>query len=124
MEEVLLYVAGGLSVVWGTSHLAVTRPMVEGFGDISRENRLYFIQEWVAEGVAIVFVGLLVVLVTAIAGAEGDASLVIYLTTAGFLLVVAVLTAVTGARTPVLPFKICPFLLGLVAALLVLGGLL
>ncbi len=124
MNEVLLYIAGGLSVAWGISHLAATMPVVNGFGDISRDNRLYILQEWIAEGVAICFAGILVVLVTALAGWSSNASLVVYKTTAGFLLVVAVLTALTGARTPVVPFKICPFLLTTVAVLLLLGALL
>jgi hypothetical protein len=34
------------------------------------------------------------------------------------LVAVAILTAVTGARTPVIFFKICPFLLCATAALL------
>ena len=42
----------------------------------------------------------------------------IYRVSAIMLLAVAVLTAVTGARTPVIFFKICPFLLATSAGLL------
>jgi len=42
----------------------------------------------------------------------------IYRASAVMLLALATLTAVTGARTPVIFFKICPFLLGATAVLL------
>jgi hypothetical protein len=124
MRVSLVYVAGGLAVVWGTAHLIATRSVVDGFGDISRDNRLYITQEWIAEGVAICFAGVLVLLVTALAGPDGRAAQVVYATTAGFFLIIAVLTALTGSRTPVMPFKICPFLLTFVALLLLLGAFL
>jgi hypothetical protein len=124
MKPALLYVAGGLAVAWGVAHLVPTRSIVKGFGDISRDNKLYITQEWVAEGIAICFAGVLILLVTALAGPEKHASLVVYATTAGFFLLIAVLTALTGSRTPVMPFKICPFLLTLVALLLLLGAFL
>ena len=124
MNSVLLYVAGGLAVAWGSAHLIPTKSVVNGFGEISRDNRLYITQEWVAEGIAICFAGILVLLVTAIGAPGSHASIVVYMTAAGFFLVIALLTAFTGARTPVMPFKICPFLLTLVALLLFLGALL
>ena len=124
MQELLLYVAGGLAIIWGISHLIATRPVVEGFGDISRDNRFYITQEWIAEGIAICFAGILILLVTAIDGPANHASLIVYMTSAGFFLTIAALTAVTGARTAVLPFKICSFLLTLIAVLLLIGGLL
>lgn len=124
MKEALLYVAGGLAVGWGIAHLVPTRSVVKGFGDISRDNKLYITQEWLAEGIAICFAGVLVLLVTALAGPDDTAALVVYTTTAGFFLIIAVLTAFTGSRTPVIPFKTCPFLLTLVALLLLLGAFL
>lgn len=123
MDEVLIYIGAALAIVWGGSHLVVTRSVVDGFGDISRDNRFIITQEWIAEGIAICFVGLLAVLVTALEGAANPASLIVYRTSAGFLVVIAGLTAVTGARTPILPFKICPFLLTAVAALFLVGSL-
>ena len=86
MNSVLLYVAGGLAVAWGIAHLFPTRSVVKGFGDISRDNKLYITQEWVAEGVPICFAGVLILLVTALAGPEGRASKVVYTTAAGFFL--------------------------------------
>ena len=119
----MIYTGSGLAIAWGVAHLAATRSVVDGFGEISRDNRLYITQEWIAEGIAVCTVGILVILVTALAAGEG-ASLIVYRVSAGFFLVVAGLTALTGARTPVLPFKICPFLLTAVAALLLVGSFL
>jgi len=38
------------------------------------------------------------------------------------LLVMAVLTALTGARTSAVPYRICPFIKTIVAILFILGG--
>jgi hypothetical protein len=124
MNAVLLYVAGGLAVAWGIAHLVPTKSVVNGFGEISSDNRRYITQEWVAEGIAICFVGILVVLVTAIGKHDSLTAHVVYVSSAGFFLAIAILTALTGARTPLVPFKICPFLLTLVAVLLILGAFL
>jgi hypothetical protein len=124
LNVVLLYIGSGLAVLWGIAHLFPTRAVVEGFGDISKDNRLITIQEWVAEGVAICFVGILVLLVTALEGPSNPASLIVYRASAALFAVIAGLTAVTGARTPVVPFKICPFLLIAVALLFLLGSIL
>jgi hypothetical protein len=124
MNEVLLYIGSGLAILWGIAHLFPTMAVVNGFGDISKDNRLIIIQEWVAEGVAICFVGILVLLVTALEGPTNPVSLIVYRSSAVLFVVIAVLTAVTGARTPVVPFKICPFLLSIVALLFLLGSVL
>jgi hypothetical protein len=124
MNEVLLYIGSGLAILWGIAHLFPTMAVVNGFGDISKDNRLIIIQEWVAEGVAICFVGILVLLVTALEGPTNPVSLIVYRSSAVVFVVIAVLTAVTGARTPVVPFKICPFLLSIVALLFLLGSVL
>ncbi len=124
MNEVLLYIGSGLAIIWGIAHLFPTRAVVEGFGDISKNNRLITIQEWVAEGVAICFVGILVLLVTALEGPANPVSLIVYRASAALFVVIAGLTAATGARTPIMPFKICPFLLTAVALLFILGSVL
>lgn len=46
----------------------------------------------------------------------------VYRVAAWLLLSLAVLTALTGARTPVIWFKICPVLLGTSARLLVIAS--
>jgi len=124
MDEVLIYIGSALAIVWGAAHLFATKPVVSGFGDISRDNRLIITQEWIVEGIAICFTGLLTLLVTALEGVANPASLIVYRVSAGLLIVIAVLTAATGARTPIVPFKICPFLLTAVAVFFLLGSFL
>ena len=59
----------------------------------------------------------MVVAATAV-DAGSDATVWVYRVAAGLLVALAVLTGLTGARTPVIWFKICPVLLGGSAVLL------
>lgn len=119
MSDVLVYVAGAALVVWGASHVAPTRAVADSFGPLSDDNRRILVMEWVAEGIAHIGLGALVVAV-AIAGGE---TAVVYRAVAAVLVALAVLTALTGSRTPVIWFKVCPFVLGSAAALLVAASL-
>ena len=120
--QVLVYTGSALLALWGAAHLIPTRAVVRGFGEISRDNALVLTMEWVAEGLTHLFVALLVVLVTAFAGVDASGSLVVYRAAAGFLVAIAILTAATGARTPVVWYRVCPFLLTGVALLYVAGS--
>lgn len=122
MEEVLAYVAAGLVGLWGLSHAIPTRAVVAGFGQISADNRLVLVQEWLAEAVTMWSFAALVIVVTAVGGSTSAADWT-YRVIAGALLVLAALTAVTGARTRVVWFKICPVLLTSSAALLLVASL-
>jgi hypothetical protein len=67
----------------------------------------------------------MVIVATAVGGAAGsDVRGWVYRVAAGLLAALAALTALTGARTPVVWFKICPFVLTGSAALLVAASLL
>ncbi|MGY1945791.1 hypothetical protein [Nocardia asiatica] len=122
MEEVLAYVAAGLVGLWGVAHAIPTRAVIAGFGGISADNRRVLVQEWLAEAVTMWSFATLVIVVTAV-GSGTSAAHWIYRVTAGALLVLAVLTAFTGARTRVVWFKICPVLLTTAAMLLLVAGL-
>ena len=80
--------------------------------------------EWVGEGISLAFVGFLVVLVTVAAGPDDEVSKLVYLSAAGFLVVMAVWHSLTGARTKAIPMKLCPVIFSTGAALFVLGSLL
>jgi hypothetical protein len=95
-----------------------TARVVEGFSDTSRDNRLIIAQEWIAEGMTMWFIAAVVVLATAVGGSHRLLTEWVYRASAFMLVALAVLTAITGARTPVIFFKICPFLQGFTAALL------
>ena len=123
MDEILAYVAAGLVGLWGVSHAIPTRRVVAGFEPITRDNRLVITQEWLAEAFTMWSPAVAVVLTTAVEGADSDATVWLYRVVAGLLVAIAALTALTGARTPVIWFKICPVLLSSSAALLVVASL-
>ncbi len=79
--------------------------------------------EWVAEGITHISIGVLVVLTTALDGAADPTTQLVYRVAAGTLMVLAALTAATGARTRVVWFRVCPFVLTAAASLLVVGSL-
>jgi hypothetical protein len=121
MGAVLAYAAAGLVALWGVAHVIPTRAVITGYGPISTDNRRVLTQEWLAEAVAMWSLAAIVVAVTA-ADKESSAASWVYRVVAAALLALAVLTAVTGARTRVIWFKVCPVLLATSAALLLAAG--
>jgi hypothetical protein len=101
----------------GVAHVLPTGRVVAGYADTSRDNRLVVAQEWIAEALTMWFVSALVIVVTSLGGAEQMMDWV-YRISALLLLAVGGLTAVTGARTPVVFFKICPAVMTTCAVLL------
>jgi len=121
---VLLYAGAAIITVWGIAHIVPVKSVVSGFGQISRDNRLIITMEWIAEGLTLCFIGLLVLFVTLLAGTANPASKIVYWASAAMLVVMAILTASTGARTSVIPIKICPAVKTAVAILFILGAVL
>lgn len=118
---ILVYSGSIIILIWGAAHLFPTRNIVRGFGSISDDNRRILTMEWLAEGVAMIYMGILTILVTAIAGRVAAASTVVYLATASALVVMAILGWLTYARTPIIPMKLCPWIQSLSALLLFAG---
>jgi hypothetical protein len=118
-DIIVLYVGAGVITLWGVAHLIPSRSIVRGFGDISRDNRLIITMGWIAEGLALIFIGVLVFLVTYVAGPVNLGARIVYRLCFCMLVVMAVLSFFTGARTSVIPMKVCPFVKLLVAASLV-----
>lgn len=73
---------------------------------------------WPAEALTMWGIAGFVVAVTAAPGVS-DGRQWVYRAAAGLLLAIGLLTALTGARTPVVWFKVCPLLLAASAALLI-----
>jgi hypothetical protein len=122
MGDALAYVAAGLVALWGVAHAIPTRQVVAGFEPITSDNRRILVQEWLAE--ALTMWGIAgVIVVAAAADGTSDVTVWVYRAAAALLVSLAVLTALTGARTPVVWFKICPALLGASAVLLVVASL-
>lgn len=96
--------------------------MVAGFAPITPDNRRILVQEWLAEALTMWGVAAVIVVATAFGPSGADVNVWVYRATAGLLLALAVLTVLTGARTPVIWFKICPAMLGTSAALLIVAS--
>ena len=121
MNAVLLYVAAALTAGWGVSHLFPTRSVVNGFGDISRDNRLVITMEWIMEGLALIAAGAVVAVVTVV-DRDADAATAAYLTTATALIAYAIVSLLTGARIKFLPYQLCPVIFTGSAVLIALGA--
>ena len=121
MTAVLAYVAAGITGLWGIAHAVPTRQVLAGYAPITVDNRRVLLQEWLAEAFTMWGLAALVIVVTATGGGTGVAAWV-YRVTAGLLLALAVLTGLTGARTPVVWFRVCPVLLTCSAVLLLLAS--
>lgn len=118
----LLVIGSVVITLWGISHIAPTKGVVAGFGAISETNRQIITMEWVAEGLTLCFIGLLVLVTVLMPGVSGTASLIVYRASALMLIVMAAWTGMTGARTPIIPIKICPIVKTLVAILFFVGS--
>ena len=124
MAALLAYLAGAIVAVWGVAHAVPTRQVLAGFAPITADNRRIVAQEWLAEAFTMWGIAALVIVVTAVGGTDAAARAWAYRVAAGLLVALGTLTALTGARTPVVWFKICPLLLGGSAVLLVAASLL
>ncbi len=124
LSEILVLIGAGVITIWGIAHIAPTKAVVAGFEPITQTNRRILTMEWLAEGLTLCFVGILSFVATLALGIDAHATTVVNCALAAFLVVLAGLTLSTGARTPVLPIKLCPVVKTSVAALLVIGSVL
>ena len=124
MAGFLAYAAAAIVALWGAAHAIPTRQVLAGFEPITTHNRRVVLQEWLAEAFTMWGIAAVVVSVTIVAGAGASASQWVYRAAGGLLLALAVLTSLTGARPPVIWFKICPVLMTASAVLLVTASLL
>ena len=119
MNDILLYISGPVLLFWGLAHIIKTNPAVNSFGQLSVDNKRIVIMEWVSEGLLIVFIG-----VFAIVGSLIGLQSVIFWLPAAALLIMAVLSLATGARTSLIQFRLCPVIFSVCALLIVAGVLL
>ena len=122
VANILLYIGSIITIGWGTAHIIAARAVVKGFGDISGDNKKFIFMEWVAEGLTLCIIGGLVLLTGILGGTTNSVARIVFRTSAGMLIVTAIWTALTGAKTSNIPTKICPFVLTFVAILWILGS--
>ena len=117
MPEAFLYIGASIIFLWGLGHLIPTPNVVAGFGELSSDNQKIITMEWIAEGLTLIFLGVSVFLFSILFGVAHPATHLTARIGAGMLVVLAVLSALTGARIHLLPMKLCPFIKSLVAFL-------
>ena len=108
-------------ILWGMGHLIPTKNIVKGFGDPSPDNRKIITMEWIAEGLSLIFLGVIVLLFNIIFGATYAGTALTARICAGMLIALAILSAFTGAKTSILPMRLCPFIKSMVAILFVIA---
>jgi hypothetical protein len=120
---ILVLVGCLILVVWGVAHIIPTKMVANGFGDVGSDNRITVIMTWASEGFTMIFIGALVTLMITF-GEKGTTggNVVLWLST-GFLGFLAFWHAITGARTKVIPMKLCPFIIGTSTILIFIGSL-
>jgi hypothetical protein len=121
MSIYFIYAGAALMIIWGIAHIIPTGNVVKGFGAISPDNKRIITMEWIAGGLAQCFIGVLVLLVTIFGGLQSGVTVIVYWASAVMLVLLAILTTVTGSRTPIVPMKICPVVNVAAAVLLVAG---
>lgn len=122
ISPVMVSIGSVAIFLWGIGHLILTRSVVAGFGSLSEDNKRIVTMEWIAEGLTLCFIGVLVLLVTLYAGPRNLVSTVVYRAAAWMLVVMAGLTFFTGARASIIPIKICLLVKSIVAILFFLGS--
>jgi len=119
--SVLLYLGSVVIILWGIAHIIPTKSVVTGFGSLSIDNSRIITMEWVAEGMTLIFIGILVLATTWITCPSSPAARLVFSAAAGMLFVMAVWSGFTGARTSILPMKACPFVKSVVGTLFILA---
>lgn len=119
--QILLYAGAVLPLIWGVSHLFPTKSVVKGFGDITIDNRRIITMEWIIEGIFLIFIGLLIASVTFI-DYMNPISHYVFILSAIFLYVLAVISLFTGFKINFLPFRLCPIVFSTSATLILIGA--
>ncbi len=108
----------------GVAHAVPTRQVLAGFEPVTAGNRRIVLHEWLAEAFTMWGLAAVVIAATAAGGPVGDVRVWVYRAVPGLLVALAALIALTGARTPVVWFKVCPVLLAGSAVLLLVVSVL
>ncbi|RJR28828.1 MAG: hypothetical protein C4576_35870 [Desulfobacteraceae bacterium] len=121
MNQALLYIASAFLGFWGISHLLATKGAVASFGELSADNHRIITMEWISEGLALLSTAVFVAAVTAV-DPKAAVSSIVYAVAIGTLIVFALVSIFTGFRVAFLPFRLCPFIFGISAALIAWGA--
>jgi hypothetical protein len=124
IRGVMIYAGSIIIILWGIAHILPMKFVVRGFGPISRESKRIITMEWIAEGLTLCFIGILVLLITILGGYRNSISVIVYRSSAIMLFIMAILTLLTGARTSIIAIRFCPLVKTAVAVMFYLGTVL
>lgn len=120
-DSTLLYIGSFLPITWGIAHLFPTQHIVRGFGEISPDNKRIITMEWINEGVALIFIGVLTALVTFV-DRHSPVSPIVYWASFSALNALSLISLFTGFKVSFLPFKLCPLIFTGSSILIVIGS--
>ncbi len=121
-RKALIIIGGALDVVWGISHLFPTSSVVQGFGNLSSDNKNIILMEWINEGLTLIFMGVLVILAAATAKENCKTLKIVYFSSALMLFSMAILSLFTGFNINFIPFKLCPIIFSFSGILILQGA--
>jgi hypothetical protein len=122
INQIVLYIGAAFVILWGIAHLFPTANIVRDFGEISEDNKNIITMEWIIEGIALIFIGVLVAVATLI-DPLNPVSKAVYWLAFGMLNILSIISLFTGFKINFIPFKLCPVIFT-GASLLILWGIL
>jgi putative effector of murein hydrolase LrgA (UPF0299 family) len=93
-------------LAWGVAHIIPARNVVAGFGALSEDNRINITMEWVAEGLALAFVGALVALVSMVGGADEPVAKVVLWAVVSFCIIMGGWAFIVGRHSSIVPIRL------------------
>jgi len=120
LNPIFFYLAAFLVFAWGVAHLFPTKSVLRGFGEITADNRRIIAMEWIVEGAALIFIGLLVTAVTAV-GHNSPVARTVYWLSFAMLNALSLISLFTGFKVRLIPFKLCPAIFTGSSLLILLG---
>ena len=123
LGPLLNYIASAIVIGWGVAHIVPTREVVKSLGEAAIDSRRVMEMEWVAEGLALAFIGVSTFVLTVAAGLSDPVAVLVYRMNAAALIVFAAWHHLVGSKTRLLPVKLCPVVLTSAAALIVVATL-
>jgi len=118
--EIVILIGAAFPFIWGAAHLFPKRSVLQGFGEISEDNRNILSMKRIIEGITLIFIGTLVTL-TAVIEAQNIIATLVYLSASACLIALTAISLFTGFRIKLLPFRICPIIFTSSAILITTG---
>lgn len=120
MNQILILSGAVITAIWGIAHLFPTKSVIKDFGDISFDNKRILAMEWINEGITLIFVGILTG-GAALININSPISGYVFWVSSMALIVMAAVSFFTGFKINFLPYKLCPLLFLISAALFLTG---